>query len=308
MSIYLISALAFFATALFVLAVGSPQRQAALRRLERYSTADDLTEYERTLNQPLMEKLLGLLAGRLAGMIGRLMPHQMAQVIARRLEQSGYPYGLTANTFLLIKVGLLLALPGSYGGYLLLTSRTAPTLVQLAVLAAAFYIGFRAPDWWLKRKVAARQKAINRALPDALDFIVICVEAGLAFEGAIGRVVDRIRGPLAEEFRRTLGEISLGKRRRDALRDMAARTEAADLVSFIAAVVQADQTGISIGDVLRIQADDLRLRRRQRAEREGREAPLKMLLPMIFFIFPATFIAAIGPAALNIMDQMMKGG
>lgn len=308
MSIYAISVLFFLTAALLVVAIGSPRRQAVLRRLHKYGSADDLTDYERQLNQPLVEKLLGLFAGRLVSLVTRLLPNQMAADIEKRLEQSAHPHGLTVSTFLLIKVGLLLALPAAYGSYLLLTSRAAPSMLQLLFLVASFYVGFRGPDWWLQRQVEARQKAINRALPDALDFIVVCVEAGLAFEGAIARVVHRVRGPLAEEFKRTLGEISLGKRRRDAMRDMASRTQAADLVSFIAAVVQADQTGISIGDVLRIQADDLRLRRRQRAEKEGREAPLKMLLPLIFFIFPATFIASVGPAALQIMDQMVKGG
>ncbi len=307
MPLYVISMVIFLAVAMLVMAVGSPRRDAVLRRLERYGAGEAMTEYEMELSRPLMDKVLGLVAGRFAALIGRFAPDQMSEEIEKRLEQAAHPYGLTVNSFFTVKVGLVIALPVAYAIYLFATSRSAPGLFQLALLALSFYVGLRGPDWWLDGRVAARQKAINRALPDALDLIVICVEAGLAFEGAIMRVAGRVRGPLGEEFRRTLGEISLGKRRRDALRDLATRTQAADLVSFVAAVVQADQTGISVGDVLRIQADDLRLRRRQRAEREGREAPMKMLFPLIFFIFPATFIAAIGPAALKIMDQMIGG-
>lgn len=307
MTIYAISGLIFLATAMLVIALGSPRRQAVLRRIDRYGTDGDLTDFEREVQRPLVDKLFALIGGRIAGSVAGLLPHEMADDVEKRLQRAGSPAGLTANTFLLIKIGLLLALPVSFGCYLLLTSKTAPSLLQLIVLVGSTYAGFRGPDWWLDKKVVARQKAINLALPDALDFIVICVEAGLAFEGALSRVVDRIRGPLADELRQTLDEISLGKRRRDALREMADRTQAADLVSFIAAITQADQTGISIGDVLRIQADDLRVRRRQRAEREGREAPLKMLLPLIFFIFPSTLIAAIGPAALQVLDHMVNG-
>lgn len=308
MPLYGITLLVFLAVAGLVLAIGSPRTELVRRRLEKYGTMDELTDFERDLERPLIEKVLLLIGERIMALVRRFAPAGVSDDVSDRLQRADYPAGLNASGFLMIKVGAFLVVPAAYCLYLLvLGGGNNISLFQVSLAAALFLVGYRAPDWWLNSRVAARQKAINRALPDALDLIVVCVEAGLAFEGAIGRVVDRIRGPLADEFRRTLGEISLGKRRRDALRDMATRTQASDLVSFIAAVVQADQTGISIGDVLRIQSDDLRLRRRQRAEREGREAPLKMLIPLIFFIFPATLIAAVGPAALKILDHMMNG-
>lgn len=308
MPVYGITLLVFLSVAGLVLAIGSPRTEFVRRRLEKYGTLDELTDFERDLERPLLEKVVLHIGERIIALVRRLAPAGVSDDVAERLQQAGNPGGLTVSSFLMVKVGAFLIVPAAYGLYLLLGGgKENISLFQVSLVAALFLAGYRGPDWWLNTRVAARQRAINRALPDALDLIVICVEAGLAFEGAIGRVVGRIRGPLADEFRRTLGEISLGKRRRDALRDIATRTQAADLVSFIAAVVQADQTGISIGDVLRIQSDDLRLRRRQRAEREGREAPLKMLIPLIFFIFPATLIAAVGPAGLRILDQMIKG-
>jgi tight adherence protein C len=196
-------------------------------------------------------------------------------------------------------------MPLAYGYYLYRAGEPLnPT--QIGILMGLFFVGFRLPDWWLDHQIGSRQKEIQRALPDALDLIVICIEAGLSFNAALARVTDQTRGALAEEVRKALHEMSLGKRRQDALRDMATRTGASDLVSFIAAVIQADRTGVSIGQVLRVQADALRVRRRQRAQEEGMQAPLKMLVPLIFFIFPATFVVLIGPALLSILDVLRQ--
>ncbi len=306
LSIFPISLLVFLSVTLLVMVVGSPRRQLIRARLEQYALPQDLTDFDRAMITPLLEKLAQLAAGWLLAVVRRFTPDNVVSEIAAKLHRAGDPMGLTASNFVMIRGAVLVGLPAAYGIYLWMSGVRQLSMVQLTLLLGALYLGMKLPNWWLDRKVRERQRAINRALPDALDFIVICVEAGLAFESSLGRVVERVRGPLAEEMRRTLGEISLGKRRRDALRDLAARTQAADLVSFVAAVVQADQTGISIGDVLRIQADDLRLKRRQRAEREGREAPLKLLIPMIIFVFPSTLLVTVGPAALQIMDYMVN--
>jgi tight adherence protein C len=275
-----------------------------LSRLEQYS--DATSTYDRDLARPIWEKLLRPLLLKLGSLIGHWTPGNALADIEKRLRQADNPYGLTLNTFLLTKGALLLLLPVAYAASLLMASRSSINLIQIVAVAALTFVGYRVPEWWLDYKVSTRRRAINRSLPDALDLLVICSEAGLALEGAMARVVERLKGPLAIEMKRTLGEIALGKRRRDALHGLAERTEAEDLVAFVAAVVQADQTGISIGNVLHVQADDLRLRRRQRAEKEGRQAPLKMLFPNIFFIFPATLIVLIGPAALQIMDQLLN--
>lgn len=304
--VLLVSSLVFMAVVMAVSAVAAFRVHPVRGRLAQYSNGGNaLFSYQQNLAAPLFEKVLRPLLLHLGGLVGRYTPNNVMADIDKRLHQAGQPYGLTLNSFLLIKASLLFALPLGYGIPVYIASRGNISLLQIVALAALFFIGYRGPDWWLDHRVSARKQEINRALPDALDLIVICSEAGLALEGAMARVVDRMQGALSDELRHTLGEISLGKRRRDALRGLAERTEAPDLVGFIAAVVQADQTGISVGNVLRIQAEDLRLRRRQRAEKEGRQAPMKMLFPNILFIFPATLIVLVGPATLSIVDTLL---
>jgi tight adherence protein C len=303
--ILLISMTVFMAVILAASAVASLRVDPVRGRLATFSHPDPSFSYQQSLSRPLLEKVLFPLLQWLGRWVGRYAPGHVIGDIDRRLRQAGNPMGLSVNDFLLAKAALFVGLPVAYGVWIFVGGRGQVSLVQLVALAGLFLVGYRGPDYWLDRKVASRKQEINQSLPDALDLIVICSEAGLALEGAMTRVTERLQGPLADELRRTLGEISLGKRRRDALRDLADRTEAVDLVGFIAAVVQADQTGISVGNVLRIQADDLRLRRRQRAEKEGRQAPMKMLFPNILFIFPATLIVLIGPAVLTVVERML---
>lgn len=308
--VLLVSTTVFAAVVLAMAAIASFRSHSVRGRLHYYVNGERATADGRERGKPFQDEVLRPLLRRLGALVSRFTPAHVVSDLDRRLGQASYPFGLTVDSFLLVKTALPLALPIVYGVPLLMGGRGHVTLLQLLALGTWVFIGFRGPDWWLDHQVARRRQAVNRALPDALDLIVICTEAGLALEGAMARVVERIHGPLADDLRRTLGEISLGKRRRDALRALADRVEAQDLVAFVAAVVQADQTGISVGNVLRVQADDLRLRRRQRAEKEGRQAPLKMLVPNIFFIFPATLIVLIGPAGLKIADQMfgLTGG
>jgi tight adherence protein C len=235
--------------------------------------------------------------------LARIAPDALIQETAHNLVRAGNPGHLTPMAFLAIKAAVLVLLPGAYATTLIGTSNLG--LPQLLVLCLLVLLGLRGPDLWLRRKGEARMAIVNRALPDALDLMVICIEAGLGFDAALGRVADRMQGPLAEEIRRTMAEMSMGKRRREALKAMVARCPAPDLVSFVAVVSQADQTGVSVGNVLRVQADALRVKRRQRAQEEGHKAPLKMLFPLIFFILPATFAVILGPAALSVMDSFV---
>lgn len=237
----------------------------------------------------------------LASKLTRVTPETLAQETARNLNAAGNPWHFTPGTFLALKLGLLLALPGSYA--LLFYRSSSVELTQLMVLGALLLVGFNLPDLWIKRMAEERLTQVNRALPDAIDLLVICIEAGLGFESALGRVAGRTGGALSTEFRRTLAEMSMGKPRREALKALAARCPAADLVSFTAIFSQADKTGVSIGQVLRVQADALRVKRRQRAQEEGHKVPLKMLGPTIFFILPATFAVILGPAGVTLMDN-----
>jgi len=167
--------------------------------------------------------------------------------------------------------------------------------------------GFFMPAIWLGSRIRSRQSEIVKALPDALDLLTICVEAGLGFDAAISKITEKWEDPLAMEFGRVIQEIQLGKLSREALRDMSDRMDVPDVTTFIAAVVQAQQLGVSMSKVLRIQSDQMRMRRRQRAEEKAHQAPVKMLFPMAFLIFPALFIVLLGPAVILIIESDVIG-
>ena len=172
-------------------------------------------------------------------------------------------------------------------------------LMLVGVVLAGFIMG---PDSVLNRKVEERQYAIRTKLPDVMDLLVISVEAGLGFEQALDRTVAAVPGPLTDEFARMLGEVRAGASRADAMRALDARTNIPEIRSFVLAILQADTFGVSIGRVLRAQADEMRIKRRQLAQERAQKAPVKMLIPMVFCIFPALFVIVLGPAALNIVD------
>ena len=165
-------------------------------------------------------------------------------------------------------------------------------------------IGYIAPEFWLGGRVRKRQKAILMMIPDALDLLTISVRAGLGFDAALGKVVEKLKGPLTEEFRRALAEVRVGKARREALRDIIPRTEVVPLTNFIGAIIQAEQLGVSISKVLQVQSEQLRIERRQRAEEMAAKAPIKMLFPLVGCIFPSLFIVILGPAVILIMQNL----
>ena len=168
-------------------------------------------------------------------------------------------------------------------------------------------MGFMFPEIWLSRRIKKRQKAILLSVPDTLDLLTISVRAGLSFDGALAKVVEKTYGPLADEFRRALAEIRVGKARRDALSDIRLRTEVPALSNFIAAIIQAEQLGVPIAKVLQVQSEQLRIERRQRAEEMAAKAPIKMLFPLVGCIFPSMFIVILGPAIILIMLNMQSG-
>ena len=171
-----------------------------------------------------------------------------------------------------------------------------------------FFIGYLAPEFWLGRRIKARQKAILKMIPDTLDLLTISVRAGLGFDAALAKVVEKLPGPLTDEFRRALAEVRVGKARRDALRDMVPRTNVQPLSNFVGAIIQAEQLGVSISKVLQVQSEQLRIERRQRAEEMAARAPIKMLLPLVGCIFPALFVVILGPAIILIVKTFGGGG
>ena len=180
-------------------------------------------------------------------------------------------------------------------------------LTRLEMGIIGFLIGYMFPNSWLKVKAKQRQKEIQRTLPDVLDLLTVSVEAGLGFDAALLKVGEKQKGVLAEEFLRVLQEIKMGRPRRESLRDLAKRNKPAeDLSNVVASLVQADQLGISIGGVLRNQAKQIRQKQRQRAEEKAQKAPVKMMIPLVFFVFPSIFIVVLGPAVIQIMEMFKQ--
>ena len=176
-----------------------------------------------------------------------------------------------------------------------------PIPLNFGMGVVGLLLGYTLPEFWLGGRVRKRQHAILLQIPDALDLLTISVRAGLGFDAALGKVVEKLQGPLTEEFRRALAEVRVGKARREALRDIVPRTEVGPLTNFISAIIQAEQLGVSISKVLQVQSEQLRIERRQRAEEQAAKAPIKMLFPLVGCIFPSLFIVILGPAIILII-------
>lgn len=182
-------------------------------------------------------------------------------------------------------------------------SPSTPKTTALLYTLGGAALGYILPMMWLSSKIKRRQDNILKALPDALDLLVICVEAGLGFDMAMGKVYEKWDNDLSIAFGRVLREIQLGKVRREALRDMARRMDVSDVTAFVAAIIQADQLGVSMSKILRVQSDQMRVKRRQRAQEKAHQAPVKMLLPMVFLIFPSIWIVLLGPSAIILLNN-----
>ena len=265
----------------------------------------DLEEIE--MSQPLTERVLFPVARKLGELALRFTPQNAIQQTARKLELAGNPRGIDATIFWAMRMFGL-----SLGAFLFFVSTIVPEGSFLegrglvfAIPAAA--LGFFLPELWLRGKINKRQDDIRKAMPDALDLLTICVEAGLGFDAAMAKVYEKWDNPLAEGFGRVIREIQLGKLRRDSLKDMADRMGVSEMTSFIAAVIQSEQLGVSMSKVLRIQADQMRVKRRQRAEEQAHKAPIKMLIPMAILIFPSICIVLMTPAVLMLLGSTLGG-
>ncbi|HET6741639.1 MAG TPA: type II secretion system F family protein [Kribbella sp.] len=230
------------------------------------------------------------------GLAIRLSPSGITATLQRRLDLAGNPAGWTPDRVLATK-GLGLFLLGGLGG--LYGLRTIGLLVVGTAVAAT--VGFFLPDVVLYNAGLKRQEKIQKALPDALDMLTVCVEAGLGFDAALAQVARNTRGALAAELARVLQEMQIGKSRAQALRALTGRTTVPELRSFVSALVQAGELGITIADVLREQAKEMRVRRRQRAEEKAQKVPVKILFPLVFCLFPSMFVVIIGPGVISIV-------
>jgi tight adherence protein C len=276
--------------------------QARLTQLGNVQ-ARNLEELE--LQLPFAERTLRPLIGRLSRTGRRLSSASSAETAEKRLALAGNPGDLRLSDWMGVKmlVGI-----GTGAVLFLLFGVLSGGLVQGAFFGLiGFFIGYLLPEFWLGRKIKSRQKIILKMIPDTLDLLTISVRAGLGFDAALAKVVEKIPGPLSEEFRRALAEVRVGKARRDALRDMVPRTNVQPLSNFIGAIIQAEQLGVSISKVLQVQSEQLRIERRQRAEEMAAKAPIKMLFPLVGCIFPSLFVVILGPAIISMVKTFAFG-
>jgi len=299
----IVAAVAAIAILLIFLGLaGSTPVDPVQARLTQLGTMQAKNLEELELQQPFIERTLRPLATRLSSTVARVTSSSFSERTERRLALAGYPGNLRVGDWLgikaigaLIGAGIFFLLVGVLG-------QNLPAGIGLGVVG--FMIGYIGPEFWLGGRVRKRQKAILLMIPDALDLLTISVRAGLGFDGALGKVVEKLKGPLTDEFRRALAEIRVGKTRREALRDIVARTEVPALTNFIGAIIQAEQLGVSISKVLQVQSEQLRIERRQRAEEMAAKAPIKMLFPLVGCIFPSLFIVILGPALILIVQNL----
>jgi len=272
--------------------------QMVQQRLSVYGGEKQLTVEEIELQRPFSERVLRPAIERLGSLLSRSTPQKARQDVLNRLELAGRPGNLTPEDFVAVRL-VAAAVLAALG---LLVGLLFGNLVYLVISAVAGAIfGYYLPVLWLKQKVDARRNEIQKGLPDALDLLVICIDAGLGFDASLARVTDKYRNALSDLLSKALREVSLGRPRLEALDEMGRNSGVEDLHNFIQAVIQSEQFGTGIGKILRIQADEMRRKRRQRAQEKGAQATLKMMLPMVGCIFPTLWIVLLGPAVLILL-------
>jgi tight adherence protein C len=290
----------FLAVSAAVYAVVSIPRGEVQRRLAAYKEMVGVEED--TERDPTFMERVGLPAlvwGR--RILKQVLPNGISEKLAWKLTLAGDP--LTLPQLYAVWGIAVVALPAGFA-FLIVASGNSfgtPQMLMLALMAA---MGVYLPNVWLRSKAKKRQHNILKSLPDAIDLLTTSVEAGLGIDAALAQVAEKVKGPISAEIRRVLRDIAMGSSRRDALRAFSDRTQLPDVQQFVNALVQAEQMGVSLGQVIRVQADQMRVKRRQRAEQQAYKAPVKMVFPLVFFIFPAIFVVILGPAMIQVMRSI----
>jgi tight adherence protein C len=298
-------AVVLFASAIVVMSVALVRTtsesglERSIASLEQMSSnPSSLTE---DLEVPFADRVLEPLQARALRLGRRLTGADKAERIRHKLDLAGNPRDLSVDRIVALKVMAAVVLAMCGIAYALLIS--AGPLIYLALGAGGALIGFVAPDLWLYQKAFDRSEEVRRTLADAVDLLTISVEAGLGFDAAVQQVARNTGGPLAEEFSRVLREMQLGKGRSEALRGLAERTNVDDLKTFVGAMVQADSFGISISQVLRVQSNEMRVKRRQHAEKRAQQVPVKIMIPLILCVLPCLMTVVMGPAIISVISQ-----
>ncbi|PKO17198.1 MAG: type II secretion system protein [Chloroflexi bacterium HGW-Chloroflexi-10] len=275
-------------------------------RLEELSQSNEPVELRKLeLSQPFQERILFPIARKMGEIAIRFTPQNARHSLEKKIEMAGMAAKWDPTLILAIQFVAMLFFGGIVMFVFTIGSLSWPFGRKLLIALLFGLIGFYFPQMMISSTISRRQKEIRKAMPDALDLLTICVEAGLGFDAALAKVSEKWESQLSMAFARVIQEIQLGKVRREALRDMSDRLGLAEMTSFVAAVIQSEQLGVSLSKVLRIQADQMRVRRRQMAEEEAHKAPIKMLIPMAGLIFPSLMIVLLTPAALRLFQSAL---
>jgi tight adherence protein C len=304
--ILIILAIGIFGAATYMLLTGLTVRQrevaVTLRKAKRYGIQSQReVETRRSVN----DRLVGPLTAKVAGITQRLLPRTDPNLIANRLMAAGLARSMSPQMYLAIKGGLVFMAVALSG--VVLISGALPVAIGMLVALGGSAIGYIAPDFYINSRTRARRELMTMELPNVLDLLCVSVEAGLGFDAALGKVVEKMEGPLVEEISLVTQEMRIGESRPQALRNFAERVDLQETTSFARSIIQADQLGISLGRILRVQAQDMRNRRQMAAEEKAMKAPIKMLFPTVLFIFPAMFIVTVGPAMIALL-KVFSGG
>ena len=296
----------FFGIFLLMVGLGGSRRADPLeQRLNDAARGSVMSLDDQEMQASFYDRFFRPLAAGMARGLARFTPVQSLESTQKRLLNAGLMGQMQVSDFIGLK-GL-----GTLGGAavagLLIVITHSGTLMSAVLILVFAGLGYVFPDLWLRSKTSQRKTAIANALPDSIDLLTISVEAGLGFDQALARIVSKADNLLTREFGRVLQQMRLGIARRDALRELVDRTGVEDLSQFVGAIIQAEQLGASIGRVLRIQSAEMRVRRRQRAQRLAQQAPIKMLFPMAFLILPSIFVVVLGPAVPRIVHAFAPG-
>ncbi|MDH4207272.1 MAG: type II secretion system F family protein [Anaerolineae bacterium] len=278
------------------LGLASRQRGTVVmeERLGEFGTRSEVTLEDIELSEPFLDRVIKPLLRTVARALDRLTPRRSVENIQHNLDLAGNPRGWNPAEFAGLRLSAAVALAALGLGLTIVTRAPLRNMILITAIVGA--LGYFLPTIWLTLRIRSRKANILKALPDALDLLTISVEAGLGFDAAMTKVTEKWVNELSQAFTRVLVEIRMGTLRREALRAMADRAEVPELTSFVAAIIQADQLGVSLARVLHIQSEQMRIRRRQRAEELAHQAPIKMMIPLVFLIFPALFVVLLGPA------------
>ncbi|MDK2821779.1 MAG: tight adherence protein [Clostridia bacterium] len=306
--LYVILILSFISGVTFVYGVFYLLAADRLYLEKRLEQIKGNTMPESIINQDLqrsfMDRVVRPLLRSISSITTKFTPAKKKINLEKKLTLAGNPMNLNPNEFISLYYTLVLFF--GLTGFIFALTSNLNFLSQIMSFGIGMLLGYIIVELYLKIKTQIRQESISKSLPDVLDLLTVSVEAGLGFDAALQRVVQKIKGPISLEFATTLQEIKMGKQRKDALKDLGHRTGVQELNTIISAIIQAEQLGISIGNVLRLQSNQLRNIRRQRTEEKAMKAPIKMLVPMVLFIFPTIFIVTLAPAIIQVIENLSQ--